>query len=141
MEYKSENRICQNCKKDFVIEVEDFNFYERMKVPAPTFCPLCRAERRMVYRNERKLFKIKNSKTRKDMFSLYPSRESKKNFTQEEWFSDDWDANEYGRDYDFSRSFFEQFSDLEKVVPVWPLRVEYMVNSPYSSNASSLKNC
>jgi len=52
---ESETRKCQNCKKDFVIEQEDFNFYEKIKVPAPTFCPECRAIRRMTWRNERAL--------------------------------------------------------------------------------------
>ena len=33
-----EQKNCQNCKKDFVIEPDDFLFYEKMKVPAPTFC-------------------------------------------------------------------------------------------------------
>jgi hypothetical protein len=28
----SETRICQNCKKDFTIEPDDFGFYEKMKV-------------------------------------------------------------------------------------------------------------
>ena len=32
---ESESKVCQNCKKDFIIETEDFNFYEKMKVPAP----------------------------------------------------------------------------------------------------------
>ena len=39
---KSETRNCQNCKKDFIIEPDDFSFYEKIKVPAPTFCPECR---------------------------------------------------------------------------------------------------
>ena len=54
---KVENRICQNCKKDFTIEPEDFNFYEKIKVPPPTWCPECRMIRRMNYRNERSLYK------------------------------------------------------------------------------------
>jgi len=29
----TEVRICQNCKKDFTIEPEDFTFYEKIKVP------------------------------------------------------------------------------------------------------------
>ena len=33
-----EQRICQSCKKEFTIEPEDFLFYEKIKVPAPTFC-------------------------------------------------------------------------------------------------------
>ena len=31
---KSETRNCQNCKKDFVIEPDDFSFYEKIKVPS-----------------------------------------------------------------------------------------------------------
>jgi len=60
-----------------VIETEDFNFYEKMKVPAPTFCPLCRAERRLTFRNERKLFKAKDAFTGKDIFSLYRTKAGK----------------------------------------------------------------
>ena len=67
MENKNEKRICQNCKKDFSIEIEDFNFYEKIKVPPPTFCPLCRVERRSVYRNERKLFKARDAFSNKEM--------------------------------------------------------------------------
>ncbi|MEI8174918.1 MAG: hypothetical protein WCG28_03140, partial [bacterium] len=68
-----QNKKCQNCKKDFTIESEDFNFYEKMKVPAPTFCPMCRVERRATFRNERKLFKVKDVLTGKNIFSLYPA--------------------------------------------------------------------
>ena len=48
---------CQNCKQDFVIESEDFSFYEKMKVPPPTFCPDCRLARRLIWRNERTFYK------------------------------------------------------------------------------------
>jgi hypothetical protein len=135
-----ETKTCQNCKNDFIIEPDDFSFYEKIKVPSPTFCPMCRAERRLTFRNERKLFKVKNSFSGKDMFSLYPQKNDKKNLTQEEWFNDNFDAMEYGQDYDFSKPFFEQFFELENKVPIFPLRVEYMINSPYSANATALKN-
>lgn len=51
----SETKICQNCKRNFIIYPEDFEFYEKMKVPAPTFCPECRLQRRLAWRNERSL--------------------------------------------------------------------------------------
>lgn len=140
MTHQSETKNCQNCKKDFVIEPEDFNFYEKIKVPPPTFCPMCRAERRLAYRNERKLFKVNDSLTGEIIFSLYPDRSTKNNFTQKEWFSDDWNELDTGREYDFSRPFFEQFAELESVAPIFPLRVERMENSPYCANATSLKN-
>ncbi len=136
----SKTKNCQNCKKDFNIEPDDFSFYEKMKVPSPTFCPMCRAERRLTFRNERKLFKVKNSFSGKDMFSLYPQKNNKKNLTQEEWFNDNFDAMEYGQDYNFSKPFFEQFFELENRVPIFPLRVEYMVDSPYCANATALKD-
>ena len=84
MECKSQNVICQNCRGEFIIEPDDFLFYEKIKVPPPTFCPLCRAERRLAFRNEKRLFKVKNSFTGKDMFSLYPQRNvsKKKSYTR-----------------------------------------------------------
>lgn len=138
---QKENKNCQNCKQDFVIEPEDFNFYEKIKVPPPTFCYLCRAQRRMAFRNERKLFKVKNYLTGKEIFSTYPEESERKIMTREEWFKDNWDAMEYGVDYDFSKSFFEQLEELAKKVPVYGLNVMRMVNSPYAFNANSLKNC
>ena len=140
MEYKSENRICQNCKKDFVIESEDFNFYEKIKVPPPTFCPLCRAQRRAAFRNERKLFKVKDALSEDDIFSLYPDEGGNKSTTEAEWFGDNFDAMIYAKNYDFSKIFLKQLFELKKEVPVFSLRVEFMVNSPYSANATALKN-
>ncbi len=32
----TETRLCQNCKTDFVIADEDFNFYTKVEVPPPT---------------------------------------------------------------------------------------------------------
>jgi hypothetical protein len=137
---QSQTKQCQNCKNDFTIEPDDFLFYEKIKVPPPTFCPLCRSERRLVFRNERKLFRVKDFFTGNDIFSLYPIESGKKSTAEKEWFKDNWDALEYGRDYDFSTNFFEQISQLEKEVPVFALRVEYMVDSPYCANATALKN-
>ena len=33
---------CQNCKTKFEITADDMRFYERIKVPPPTWCPECR---------------------------------------------------------------------------------------------------
>src|SRR3989339_384811 len=103
MKYKSQNVVCQNCKVSFTIDPEDFNFYEKIKVPPPTFCPLCRAQRRFAFRNERKLFKVKDHFTGEDIFSTYPAESGRKIITREEWFGDNWDLMEYGASYDFSK--------------------------------------
>ena len=140
MEYKSQNGVCQNCKAGFTIEPEDFNFYEKIKVPLPTFCPLCRAQRRLAFRNERKLFKVKDALTGKEIFSTYPAESGRKIITRETWLGDSWDAMDYGQEYDFSRSFFDQQQELEKKVFMYNFNVIRMVNSPYAFNATALKN-
>lgn len=141
MEYKPQNVICQNCKGNFTIEPDDFSFYEKIKVPPPTFCPLCRAERRFCFRNERKLLKVQDYFSHEIIFSLYPEETGRKIITQEEWHGDSWDAGEYARDYDFSKNFFEQLRELELNVPVASLRVQHMIDSPYCANATGAKNC
>lgn len=138
---ENKTRQCQNCKCDFVIETEDFNFYEKIKVPPPTFCPLCRAQRRFSFRNERKFFKVKDAFTGKDIFSIFPPEGGRKVVAQEEWYGDGWDSMDYGKEIDFSRPFLSQVLELEKEVPVYNLNVKLMVNSPYCGNATALKNC
>jgi len=133
-------QACQNCKKDFTIEPEDFNFYEKIKVPPPTFCPLCRAQRRFAFRNERKLFRVKDAFTGQEIFSTTPEQSGKSVITREEWNGDSWDAMEYGGDYDFSKPFIKQLFELDKRVPVFGFNVSRMINSPYAFNATGLKN-
>ena len=117
MEYKEENKICQNCKHDFVIEPDDFGFYEKMKVPMPTWCPECRMVRRLSFRNERNLFRKKDAHTGEDSFSGFPPEANLNTYENEYWHGDKWDALDYGVDYDFSKPFFIQFAELSRRVP------------------------
>ena len=112
-----ETKTCQNCKKDFIIEPDDISFYEKMDVPHPTFCPLCRAQRRFAFRNERVLYKRKSGATGEEIFTMYPKESGVKIYEKEMWMSDKWDLTEYGVDYDFSKPFFTQFFELVKQVP------------------------
>ncbi len=136
-----ESRICQNCKQSFAIEPDDFSFYEKMKVPPPTFCWLCRAQRRMSFRNERILHKRKSDFSGKDIFSMYAPDSGYKVYEKDVWFSDQWDPLTYGRDYDFNRPFFEQFNELLHEVPLRNLNVLNAVRSDYTSNFTDPKNC
>jgi hypothetical protein len=137
----SESRQCQNCKTQFVIEPEDFGFYEKINVPPPTFCWLCRAQRRMAWRNERTLYKRKSDATGKDIFSAFSSETPVKVYEKDVWISDSWDPMVYGRDYDFSRLFFTQFRDLMSVVPLKNLNiVNGGPDSEFCNNVTDPKN-
>ncbi len=137
----SESKTCQNCKQEFVIEPDDFAFYEKMKVPAPTWCPECRTRRRIVWRNEKTLYKHKCDATGKMVFSMFHPDSPAKVYERDYWWSDAWDALSYGKDIDFSRPFLEQVKELLGEVP-WPSRsVINLTNSDYCMNCSYLKNC
>jgi hypothetical protein len=137
----SEVKNCQNCKIEFVIEPDDFAFYEKIKVPPPTFCPYCRAQRRFCWRNEWVLYKAPSAFSGKDIFQMYAPEVGVKVYEKEVWYSDQWDPMSYGRDYDFSRPFFAQFKDLLFEVPLKNLDVLNGVNSDYTNNLTEPKNC
>lgn len=97
--------------------------------------------RRMIWRNERFLFKRKDSLKNNDIFSGFPETVKATIYHLEDWWSDNWDPMSYGKDYDFSRPFFDQFKELLYSVP-WPAKsVMNMVNSEYCEQAGNLKNC
>ena len=142
-----EQRICQNCKSNFVIADDDFGFYEKIEVPPPKLCPRCRTVRRMVFWNERNLYRKKEAlrpgsgQAGEEIFSTFPEHAPIPIYEHTYWWSDNWDPMSYGRDYDFSRPFFDQFKDLMRVVPAPSREIKTLVNSDYSNNSSSLKNC
>jgi len=138
---QSKTKICQNCKTKFTIEPEDFEFYKKIDVPEPTFCPECRFKRRAAFRNESKLYKRMCDFSGKEIFSMFSPKAQVKIYDHEIWWSDKWDAVEYCRDYDFNKSFFEQFKKLIQEVPLSNLSVYKNIDSDYSNNSGSLKKC
>lgn len=136
-----ESRNCRSCQQPFVIETEDFGFYERIKVPPPTWCPECRMRRRYAWRNDRNLYRRECGLCKKSMVSMYSPNKPFKVYCPNCWWGDGWDAAEHGRDYDFSRPFFEQFKELQKDVPRISLLGKNSVNSEYTTHSSDNKNC
>ena len=119
---KGQNEICQNCKNNFFIEDEDFSFYKKIKVPPPTFCADCRLQKRLAAYNARNLYKRNCDKCDVSIVSVFSPESDSKVFCTKCYFNDDWDATLYGKDYDFSKTFFEQFDELRKNVPQIHLR-------------------
>jgi hypothetical protein len=138
---KSEIRNCQNCKHDFTIEPEDFNFYEQIKVPPPTFCPECRAMRRLIWRNERSLYHNKCAFSGEPILSMFSPETGLTVYERDVWWSDKWDPLSYGQEYDFSRPFFEQYKELLHRVPLASLGNRNVINSKYVNHTADLKNC
>jgi hypothetical protein len=136
-----ETRECQNCNIKFNITTDDFSFYEKIKVPPPTFCPECRTRRRLIFRNERNLYKRKCDITGKDVISTYSPEVIHKVCDKEYWYSDKFDPIKYGLDIDWNKNFFEQFRELSLTVPMPSLGVRTSENCDYNNDMSESRDC
>jgi hypothetical protein len=136
-------QACQNCKNDFTIEPEDFDFYKKINVPAPTFCPECRLIRRMMFQNERTFYKRKCDLCHEEKLLIFPEENERPVYCSNCWWSDKWDPKDYEMEYDPSRPFLSQFKELLYKVPMLGLNniEKTMVNSEYVNICSYLKNC
>ncbi|MDP7069362.1 MAG: hypothetical protein QF815_02440, partial [Candidatus Peribacteraceae bacterium] len=65
---------CAQCSAEFEVTDEDLAFYDTVSpefsgkkydIPPPTQCPECRQQRRMIWRNERVLYRRNCDKTGK----------------------------------------------------------------------------
>jgi hypothetical protein len=137
----TETKQCQNCKNQFTIEPDDFDFYKKIDVPPPTWCPECRLVRRMSWRNTWHLYKKADDHTGQEIFSAFPPESSVKIYEKDYWTSDAWDPLDYGRNIDWSRPFLSQLGDLLREVPLPAHSLQSVVNSEYCTNASYIKNC
>ncbi len=142
---------CKNCGVQFTIEDEDLKFYEKVSpvfngkkylIPLPELCSDCRQQRRLAFRNERMLYKSRCSLCGEPMISIYSPDKEYFVYCSNCFWGDKWNALSYGRNFDFSRSFFEQWKELWDIVPKLGLLVlGDNVNSDYTHDNYRLKNC
>ncbi|QQR54696.1 hypothetical protein IPG41_05930 [Candidatus Peregrinibacteria bacterium] len=136
-------RICKITGKSF--DVSDWELALLNKflyaIPTPTLSIEERHRRRLSYRNERKIYKDICALTGKPMVSVYSPDKPFKVYSQEAWWSDQWDSKSYGRDFDFNRPFFEQFRELQLAVPHIGLINVNGENSEFCNVTTGNKNC
>ncbi len=136
-----ENKICRKCQNSFTIEVDDFAFYTKMGVQAPDLCPQCRAQLRLSFRNERVFYKRDCDKCKKSVVSMYSPNKADTVWCYDCWFADDWSGTDFAQEYDESKSFFEQFEVLWKLVPKVALVYIRSPGSEYNNISADNKNC
>ena len=146
-----EIKTCRHCEAKFEITEKDLEFYEKVSpvfdwkkylIPCPTLCPDCRQQRRLSFRNERKLYKRKCDFSWKDIISIYSPDKKYKVYDTEIWWSDKWEPLDYWKDFDFEKGFFEQFSELIKNVPFQNSFVTLdSENSNYGNHIWKVKDC
>jgi len=164
-----EIKNCKHCQASFEITDKDLDFYEKVSpvfplsqpfpqgekggvdiwdgnikyfIPSPTFCSDCRQQRRLSFRNERKLYKRKCDATWNDIISIYSPDKPYKVYDWKEWWNDTWNPLDYWVEFDGKRWFFQQFDWLMKKVPLVKLITFWEnINSDYCNYVMWLKNC
>ena len=136
-----ETRKCRITGEEFPVTEGEMIFYEKFGIPAPTLCPRELWRNIFAYRNERALFERQCSKTGQKILSCYRDNTIFPVYNHKLWWSDDWSAFDYGRDFDFSKPYFEQYKSLQDVVPRTGTTIFNSENCDFNSHARYSRDC
>jgi hypothetical protein len=133
-------KTCRQCKTLFIIPKEDLDLYKKFEVDPQDLCFDCDQKQRLCFRNERVLYNRKCDATGEKIISVYAPDCQYKIYKSDYWNGDKWDAMEFGREFDFNKTFFEQFKDLQLKVPRSALINVNPENSDYCNMCAGNKN-
>ena len=120
---------------------QDISHYQKAQLPLPTLTPEQRLQRRLAWRNDRVFYKRTCDLCKKSILSTYSADSHYVIYCPTCWWSDKWDAFSFGRDYDFSKTFLEQYEHLIHVVPRLSLDLVNCENSDFCNYCGDDKNC
>lgn len=144
------SKKCKHCGENFDVESADLSFLNRVspeiagqkfEIPEPTFCYSCRLQRRFSWRNDMNLYHRKCDQTGEKVISMFSPDSDMTVYHKDYWWGDEWDATSYGRDYDFDKTFFKQFAELNREVPHMHVLTLNDENSDYTNYNTDNKNC
>lgn len=110
-------------------------------LPAPSLCPECRLQRRFAFRNDWHYYRRTCDCCSNAIVSIYQPSASFPVYCPDCFGRDDWDPLTYGREFDFSRPFFEQYCELQRLVPRVSIFQTQSEGSAFSVHSSRNKNC
>lgn len=131
---------CKKCGENFSWDTEDQRHFEKHNVMSTDNCQTCLHMQRLAFRNERAFYRRECDATGENILSLYHPDVSYKVYKQEFYWGDNWDARDYGREFDFSRSFFEQLKELNEEVPKLSILNIKPENSEYCNSCVGNKD-
>jgi len=144
------NINCKVTNKPFLISDQEQTFISNItfqfgsksfQFPLPDISPDERMRQRTSHRNEQNMYWNTSAVDGTPLLSIYSADKPCKVYSQDYWFSDNWDPTDYAKEYDFHRPFFEQFYELSKSVPKANMVTMNNENSDYSTGTGFCKNC
>lgn len=145
-----QTKICTSSSKEFTIIQWDLDFYnklsptfagQKLSLPIPALCPEERQRRRLAFRNERNLYRRTCDASGKQIISMYRPDSWYKVYDQKIWWSDSRNPMDYWFEFDFSKSFTENFRKLSIDTPKISLINTNSENCEYCNPGFNNKNC
>jgi len=112
-----EKKQCEKCNNKFVIEPDDFAFYEKLDLPLPVSCPYCRFKYLLAFWVFGRFRITKSALSGKTIITVLPESVPFPIYERNEFVSDAWDPLTHGKEYDASCPFIEQLVELQSKVP------------------------
>jgi hypothetical protein len=112
-----ETKICEHCHKEFSITPAELLMYEKVAIEIPTTCVRCRFAQHFAFWPFGKFRKGVSALSGESFITMLPENVRYPIYTSKEWWSDAWDAMDFGQDYDETRPFFNQLRELQEKVP------------------------
>jgi len=135
--------ICCRTNNPFQISDFEIEYCAQNGVPLPTLHPNERLRDMFSFGSLTHLHRGVCSETGKKLLTFVAPEKGRKIIDVELWAKESWDQTQFGRPYDFTKSFFEQLFDLAKDVPLPNLEVspQSLENSDFVHGVVGAKNC
>jgi len=132
---------CVQCQTSFSFSPGELSMYEKVELVLPDICVPCRWKQHMAFWPFGKFRTGASDLSGEKLITVLPEHARYPIYTSKEWWSDAWDAMDYGQDYDSSRPFFDQLKELQEKVPRPHQQGAQSVGCDWCDDAWESKNC
>ncbi|MBI4835630.1 MAG: hypothetical protein HY817_00045 [Candidatus Abawacabacteria bacterium] len=135
---------CTSTGQIFSISETEQKYCHEHGIPLPQTEPYTLLRWLQSFRNRVHLYNAICAHSGKSILSCFPPEGKHTVYDADIWNGEQWNALDYGREYDFSRPFFDQFNELLHQVPLPNLLINFNSsdnNSRYVNGARDLLNC
>lgn len=134
-------KVCKHCNKNFSISNDELEMYEKVGVYITDLCFHCRVRQHFAFWPFGKFRKTVSALSGDSIITTLSSTVKYPIYTLKEWYSDAWDAMDYGQTYDENHSFFDQLTNLQSKVPRAHQNGSNNLNCDWSDDVWNSKNC
>ena len=138
---QQKNRLCEHCGNEFTITDGELSLYKKNDIELPMQCFFCRIKLYLSFWMFGKFRKGKSDLSGEGLITVLPEKNRYPIYTLTEWYSDKWDAMDYGLEYDSNLPFFDQLQKLQEKTPHPHQNGSKNTNCDWCDDVWNSKNC